>query len=59
MDKWTYRYYVTQNLMILGVSIEALTLYPSHMWVFLVAVPVAVGVLLHLFTLVMRVEDKC
>jgi hypothetical protein len=59
MDKWTYRYYVTQDLMILGVSIEALTLYPSHMWVFLVAVPVGMGALSDLFTLVMRVEDKC
>ena len=54
MDKWMYRYYVTQDLMLFAVSIEALTLYPTDMWVFLGAVPIAMGALLHLFSVVMR-----
>jgi hypothetical protein len=51
MDRWTYRYYVTQDLMLFGVALEALTLYPTSAVIFIAAVPIAMGSMLHLFTL--------
>ena len=51
MDKWTYRYYVTQDLMLFGVALEALTLYPRSPLIFIAAVPIAMGSMLHLFAL--------
>ena len=51
MDKWTYRYYATQDLMLFGVALEALTLYPRSPLIFLIAVPFAIGSMWHLFTL--------
>lgn len=39
MDKWTCRYVVTRELMLFGLVIEALTLYPHSPIVFLCALP--------------------
>jgi hypothetical protein len=47
MDKWRYRYFITRDLMLLSLALEALTLYPSNLLVFLVAAPVAMGSLAH------------
>jgi hypothetical protein len=54
MDKWSYRYYVTQDLMLFAIAIEALTLYPTNPLIFLGAVPIGMGSLIHLFRVVMR-----
>jgi hypothetical protein len=56
MDKWIYRYYITQDLMLFAVAIEALTLYPTNPLIFLSAVPIGMGSLIHLFHVVMRQE---
>jgi hypothetical protein len=48
MDKWTYRELVTRDLMLFGVALEALTLYPNSPAIFLTAVPLAMVSLLHL-----------
>jgi len=54
MDKWSYRYCVTQDLLLFAVAIEALTLYPTNLLIFLAAVPIGMGSLLHLFHVVMH-----
>lgn len=47
MDKWTYRYCVTRDLMLFGIAIEALTLYPHSPIVFVCAVPAGLYSLFH------------
>jgi hypothetical protein len=49
MDKWTFRYVVTRDLMLFDVALKAPTLYPRRPVIFLVAVPVASASMLHLF----------
>jgi hypothetical protein len=47
MEKWTYRYLVTRDLMLFALAIEALSLYPTNPAIFLVAAPTAMGSLVH------------
>jgi len=56
MDSWTYRYFVTRDLMLFGVALEALTLHPRSALIFLVAVPVALRSMMHLFGLLTNHE---
>ena len=56
MDKWTYRYFATRDLMVFGVALEALSLYPTSPFIFLVAVPLVMASMLHLFTLLASQE---
>jgi hypothetical protein len=48
MDKWTFRDFVTRDLMLFGLALEALTLYPRSPAIFLSAGPLAMVSLLHL-----------
>lgn len=52
MDKWTYRYVVTRDLMLFSFVIEALTLYPHSPIVFLCAVPGGLYSMFHLIDFV-------
>jgi hypothetical protein len=51
MNKSSFRYFVTRDIMLFGVALEALTLYPSNPVIFLIAVPLSMSSVLHLFSL--------
>ena len=56
MEKWTFRYFVTRDLMLFGVALEALTLNPRSPVIFLAAIPIASSSMMHLFNLLMNQE---
>jgi hypothetical protein len=56
MDKWTSRYAITRDLMLFALALEALTLYPTEMLVFLVAAPLAMGSLVHFLDIAVSQE---
>jgi hypothetical protein len=47
MDKWTYRYLVTRDLMLFALAIESLSLYPTNPTIFIIAAPTAMASLVH------------
>ena len=56
MDKWTFRYIVTRDLMLLAVALEALSLYPRNLVIFLLAMPLTMGMITDLLSIVANRE---